>query len=539
MEKIILWVPNFSEGRNKQVIEQIQNEALKIPGCILLDSNSGYSTHRTIFTFAGSPVVILEAALRASKLAFELIDMSQHVGEHPRIGALDVSPFIPVKGVTLEECVEYSKTFGQRLASTLDVPVYLYGRSSDKEYRNKVPQIREGEYESLKGKLLVTDWKPDYGPARFVPTWGASIVGCRDFLIPFNVNVLSTKEQAHTIAMNIRESGRGINLPGKLKHVQALGWMLEEDNMAQISTNILDFHSTPIYQVYEEALKDSKEMKLAVIGSEIIGIVPIQALLDCAKYYIETEDLMILDEESKIKLAIDRLGLNTVKPFDRKNQILEYKLREKISKPGYKDMKINDFIALVGSRSPVPGGGAVSALVASLGTSLTCMVGLLSQGTRKLEANNSTVKKILPAIYENQFELLDYIDKDSQAFKNVLAVNRREYKDSAEKSREKESALQNATEVPLELARKISKLWDGLIVLSTILNPQAISDLQVSVRLLHASIYGCKYNVLINLKSCQDATFTNKTRVEISEISSLADDYMEKILGNLEEKLSI
>ncbi|NXU48961.1 FTCD cyclodeaminase, partial [Turnix velox] len=303
MAKLVECVPNFSEGNKKEVIDALAEAISGTGGCTLLDVDAGASTNRTVYTFVGSPQAVVEGALRAALLARQLIDMSQHKGEHPRMGALDVCPFVPVRNVSMEECVTCARVFGQRLAAELGVPVYLYGEAAEQESRRALPDIRAGEYEGLPDKLAKPEWAPDFGPAAFVPRWGATVTGARTFLIAYNINLLSTKEQAHRIALNLRQQGRGSQQPGRLKKVQGIGWYLEEENMAQVSTNLLDFETTPLHVVYEEVRRDAEALNLPVVGSQLVGLVPKKAMLDTAEFYIKKENLFILEEEQKIRLV--------------------------------------------------------------------------------------------------------------------------------------------------------------------------------------------------------------------------------------------
>lgn len=323
MSQLVECVPNFSEGNNQEVIDAISRAISQTPGCVLLDVDAGPSTNRTVYTFVGQPECVVEGALHAARTASQLIDMSKHKGEHPRMGALDVCPFIPVRGVSMEECVLCAKAFGQRLAEELNVPVYLYGEAAQTPSRQTLPAIRAGEYEALPEKLKQAEWVPDFGPSSFVPSWGATVTGARKFLIAFNINLLSTKEQAHRIALNLREQGRGKDQPGRLKKVQGIGWYLEEKNLAQVSTNLLDFEVTALHTVFEEARREAQELNLPVVGSQLVGLVPLKALLDAAAFYCDKEKLFVLEEEHRIRLVVNRLGLDSLAPFDPKERIIE------------------------------------------------------------------------------------------------------------------------------------------------------------------------------------------------------------------------
>ncbi|XP_012926848.1 formimidoyltransferase-cyclodeaminase isoform X11 [Heterocephalus glaber] len=304
MSQLVECVPNFSEGNNKEVIDAISGAIAQTPGCVLLDVDAGPSTNRTVCTFVGRPECVVSGALNAARIAWRLIDMSQHRGEHPRMGALDVCPFIPVRGVSMEDCVLCAQAFGQQLAEELSVPVYLYGEAAKVAGRRSLPAVRAGEYEGLPEKLKQAEWAPDFGPSTFVPSWGATVTGARKFLIAFNINLLGTKEQAHRIALNLREQGRGKDQPGRLKKVQGIGWYLEEKKLAQVSTNLLDFEVTALHTVYEETCREAQELSLPVVGSQLVGLVPLQALLDAAAFYCHRENLFVLEEEHRIRLVI-------------------------------------------------------------------------------------------------------------------------------------------------------------------------------------------------------------------------------------------
>uniref|UniRef100_A0A671YZ95 glutamate formimidoyltransferase n=1 Tax=Sparus aurata TaxID=8175 RepID=A0A671YZ95_SPAAU len=323
MAQLVECVPNFSEGRNKEVIDAIAAAISGTAGCSLLDVDPGASTNRTVYTFVGSPEAVVEGALNAARQAFSLIDMSKHSGEHPRTGAMDVCPFIPVQNVSMDDCVNCANMFGEKLAEMLHVPVYLYGEAAQKETRRSLPSVRAGEYEALPEKLKSDDWAPDFGPAEFVPSWGATVTGARKFLIAYNVNLISTKEQAHRIALDVREQGRGKDQPGLLKKVQGMGWYLDEANLAQVSTNILDYELTPLHTVYQEICRNAEDLKLPVVGSQIVGLIPLRALLDSADFYINRDGLFIVEEEHKVRLVISKLGLDSLGAFNPKERIIE------------------------------------------------------------------------------------------------------------------------------------------------------------------------------------------------------------------------
>jgi len=538
MSKIIECVPNFSEGRDSKVIEAIAEAVKATPGAVLLDVDPGQSTNRTVYTFVGDPDSIVEAALNAAKVAFNLIDMCKHSGEHPRMGALDVCPFIPIRNVSVEECVVVSKKFASRLAQELEVPVFLYGSASEKSYRKTMPQIRAGEYEGLEEKLKDDRWAPDYGPAKFVSSWGGTVTGVRKFLIAYNINLLSTKEQAHRIALNIREKGRGDDQPGRLKAVQGIGWWLGEKNIAQVSVNITDMDVTPMHMAFEEVKADAEELNIAVTGSELVGLVPLSALLDAAEFYIKKENLMVLDEDQKVHLAINRLGLSTLSPFNPKERIIEYCLPSSTDNPLV--MKtVKDFILNVGDRSPAPGGGSVSALLAALGCGLSAMVSKLTYGKRQWEHLDSKMRTIIPVLHNAMLDIIPLIDSDTEAFNDYMAALKLP-KTTNEEIEQREVAMQEglktAIGVPMSLVLKANSIWSHLLELAECGNINCKSDLQVAVRCLETAVCGAKHNIEINLLGIKDEEFKETTRTKANNEVCLATKNRDKILKILEKR---
>ncbi|KAL4222563.1 hypothetical protein ACF0H5_018602 [Mactra antiquata] len=538
MPKIVECVPNFSVGRNKEIIEAIASAIASVEGCNLLDVDPGVSTNRTVYTFVGSPDAVIEGALCGARVAYQALDMRMHQGEHPRMGVLDVCPFIPVQNVTMEDCIECAKEFGEKLSIELGVPVYLYGEASTQEHRKYLPQVRAGEYEALPEKLTKDEWKPDFGPAEFVPSWGATAVGARKFLVAYNINLLSTKEQAHRIALNIREQGRSKDEPGRLKNVQAIGWYLEEANMAQVSVNITDFEQTAIHTVYEEVCKDAEELNIAVVGSQIVGLVPLQAIMSSAEYYMEKSNLFILEEDQKLRLVINRLGLNSLGAFSPKERIVEYMISDEREGP-LVSMDVKDFILTVGSRSPSPGGGSVSALAASLGAALGSMVGFLTYGNKKFYELDGQIRKIIPPLYKAMKDLTPFVDADAAAFSEYMLA----LKLPAENDEEKilrDSALQQglctAIQVPLTVARLTNELWEPLSELSKIGNINCKSDLQVGVKMLETAVWGAYYNVKTNLDDVADQEFKTKVSEEVEAAVKTAQQKCADILKFLDER---
>ncbi|CAL8288282.1 unnamed protein product [Lota lota] len=510
MAKLVECVPNFSEGRDKKVIDAISEAISSTGGCSLLDVDPGSSTNRCVYTFVGSPEAVVEGALNAARTAFSLIDMTSHTGEHPRMGALDVCPFVPVQNVSMDDCVQCALLFGQRLAGMLHVPVYLYGEAARSEKRRKLPSVRAGEYEALPEKLKQGEWAPDFGPASFVPSWGATVTGARNFLIAYNVNLISTKEQAHRIALDLREQGRGKDQPGVLQKVQGLGWYLEESQLAQVSTNLLDYEVTPLHTVYEAICCRAKDLKLPVVGSQVVGLVPLKALLDSADFYIQRDQLFVLEEEHKVRLVISKLGLDSLGPFNPKERIIEYLVDQGAGDQGLVSLSLRQFVQSVAARSAAPGGGSVSAAVAALGAALGAMVGQMTYGKRQFEGLDGAMRRLIPPFHQAVQDLLLLVDADSSAFNSYMAALKLPKNTEEELQRRQlamQAGLREAVGVPLSLAERVSSLWDPLIQLVLQGNISCLSDAQVSAKALEMAVFGAYYNVIINLKDISDHTF--------------------------------
>ncbi|CAK6983143.1 formimidoyltransferase-cyclodeaminase [Scomber scombrus] len=538
MAQLVECVPNFSEGRNKEVIDAISAAISGTPGCSLLDVDPGASTNRTVYTFVGSPDAVVEGALNAARQAFSLIDMSKHSGEHPRTGAMDVCPFIPVQNVTMEDCVSCANVFGQRLADMLHVPVYLYGEAARKETRISLPAVRAGEYEALPDKLKRDGWAPDFGPASFVPSWGATVTGARKFLIAYNVNLIGTKEQAHRIALDVREQGRGKDQPGLLKKVQGMGWYLDEANIAQVSTNILDYELTPLHSVYEEVCRDAEDLNLPVVGSQIVGLIPLKALLDSADFYISRDRLFIIEEEHKVRLVISKLGLDSLGPFNPKERIIEYMVRSQ-EDGRLVSLSLQQFVHSVGARTAAPGGGSVSAAVAALGAALGAMVGQMTYGKRQFENLDGVIRRLIPPFHQAMNELLHMVDADSSAFNSYMAALKMP-KSTAEEIKRREAAMQEglkrAVGVPLSLAERVNVLWPPLKEMVVYGNIACKSDAQVAAKALEAAVFGAYYNVVINLKDITDDSFKLATQQRASALLQEAKNSAAAVLDAAEKR---
>jgi glutamate formiminotransferase/formiminotetrahydrofolate cyclodeaminase len=538
MEKIVECVPNFSEGNNQEIIDAIAMAVKETPGCILLDVDPGKSTNRTVCTFVGDPDAVVQGALNAARVAKERIDMRTHKGAHPRMGAMDVCPFVPVANVSMEECVEIAKTFARLAAKTLEVPFFLYEEAATQDYRKKLSQVREGEYEGLAARLKEERWKPDFGPAEFVPRWGATATGARSFLIAYNVNILGTRNQAHRIALNLRDSGRGPAEPGRLKAVKGMGWFVEEYNLAQVTVNLSDYRTTSIHQIYEEVKIEAADLNVGVAGSEIVGLVPLEPILMAAEYYIEKEGLFILDEDQKVRLAIERLGLNSVAPFHPNEKIIEYRVGRRKDEP-LAGMTVRAFVEEVASRSSAPGGGSVSAAVAAMGAGLGAMVGKLTYGVRKFESVDVQMRKNIPALHDAATRLIPMIDADTTAFNDFMAALRMPRKTDAEKNARAErmqEGLQKAIEIPLATMKIADGAWDAFCEMARYGNPASRSDLEVGAKALETGIWGAYKNVMINMADIRDEGFKEEVRHQADRLVGRAAKRCSEVLDILERR---
>lgn len=540
MKKIIECVPNFSEGQDQQVIEAIAAAIRDSSGCSLLDVDAGRSTHRTVYTFVGDPQAIVEGALAAARVARKLIDMRRHHGEHPRMGALDVCPFVPIAGVSMAECVTIAENFAKRLAEEQLVPVYLYAEAAQHNYRRLLADIREGEYEGLAKKLTDPRWLPDFGPAAFVPEWGATVTGARKFLIAYNVNILGTPNQAHRIALNLRETGRGDKQPGRLQEVQGMGWYLEEYRMAQVTVNLTDYTTTQLHDLYEEVKNEAAALGIGVAGSEIVGLVPREALLAAADYYIKRENIFIYREDQKIRLAVERLGLNSLAPFIPEKRVIEYLVAEPANEP-LATLSVRGFIEEVAARSSAPGGGSASALMAAVGAALGAMVAQLTYGVRKFEQVGIHMQQALPLLDALSQQLIPMIDADTSAFNQYMLALKLP-KDTPDEKKFRRAAMQaglkTAAQVPLATMRLGDSAWEPLALVARHGNPASASDVQVGARALETGIWGAWQNVLINLRSIGDEQFSAAIRLEADAIAAKAAISCSEILAIIDQRLA-
>jgi glutamate formiminotransferase/formiminotetrahydrofolate cyclodeaminase len=545
--KLVECVPNFSEGRDQEKIKTIVQEIERIPEAKLLDVDPGESTNRTVVTFIGTPEGVKEAAFRAIRKAAELIDMRQHKGAHSRIGATDVCPLVPVSGVTMDDCVRLARELGERVAKELGIPVYLYEEAATRPERRNLANIRAGEYEGLAEKLKDPRWSPDYGDPVPHPRAGATVIGAREFLIAYNINLNSRDRRlAHEIALNLRESGRAqrdaegniirdaegkaVNIPGRFKHVKAVGWYIEDYGVAQISINFTNYKETPVHLVFDEAGREADKLGLRVTGSELVGLIPREALLLAGRYYLEKQGKSPGAPAAElIRTAVVSLGLNDVSPFDPDKKIIENRFND--GGPSLLGLSLRQFADEVSLDSPTPGGGSVAALCGSLSAALSSMVANLTVGKKGYEGVTEEMKEVALKAQELKDALLQEVDEDTRAFNKVMEAFRLP-KGSEEQAREKEAAIQKAsrlaTLVPLSVLEKCKPLLELAVTVAQKGNKNSLSDAGVAATVAEAAAAGAFYNVKINLPGIQDESFKRETTEKagelMKEIARLAEE---------------
>jgi glutamate formiminotransferase/formiminotetrahydrofolate cyclodeaminase len=553
MKKIVECVPNFSEGKDKSIINAISAAVESVDGVKLLDVDPGADFNRTVYTFVGEPEPVLEAAFRAAKVGVALIDMTKHKGEHARMGALDVCPFIPIKSVTDDDCIKLSKKFAERMAKELEVPVFLYAKSAAKTERIKLPDIRKGEYEALEEKFKDPSFKPDYGKLEFVPKSGATATGCRDILLAYNINLnTNDKSIASKIAGKIRTSGvikkdkkgnkiigsngKPERIPGKFKGVQA-GGMMYDENISQVSMNLLNYREVNLHDVFEAVQEEARKLGVKATGSEIVGLVPKESLILAGKFYSKKHRLKITGEEELVALAIDKLGLSELYPFKPEEKVIEYMVEETGS---LASMKVNGFLSELASSSPAPGGGSVAALSGSLGAALSSMVCNLTVGKEKYADVQDEIKEVLKKSEQLRKKLTKLIDEDTEAFNDVMKAFKMP-KETEEQKKKRSAAIQEgyktAAAVPLETANTCEKILDGAIVVAKKGNQNSITDSAVSALMAQAGIEAAILNIKINLGSIKDETFVKKISSEIDKLQKNTFKKTEEIMKIVYSKM--
>ncbi len=559
-KQLIECVPNFSEGRDLSIIKQITDAIETVEGVKLLDVDPGKATNRTVVTFVGEPEPVVEAAFRAIKKASELIDMSKHHGEHPRMGATDVCPLVPVSGISMEECVEWARKLGARVGEELGIPVYLYEAAASKpEWRN-LATVRSGEYEALPEKLAKPEWKPDFGPAEFNATAGATAIGARDFLVAYNVNLNTTSvRRANSVAFDVREKGRvkrignpitgeivkdengqPLREPGACKGVKAIGWYIPEYGLAQVSMNITNISVTPVHEAFEDCCKSAESRGLRVTGSEVVGLVPLKVLLDAGKYFLKKQNWSTgASEEELIHIAVKSMGLDELGPFDPKKKIIEYQLQDDTQQPLI-GMSLRAFANETAKDSPAPGGGSIAAYIGALGASLGTMVANLSAGKRGWDERIGEFSAWAEKGQQLKDALLNLVDEDTRAFNRIMEAFRLPKETAEEKAARTQAiqaATQYATEVPLrtmELAAQVFELAEAMVENG---NPNSVTDAAVGALCAHAAVHGAWLNVRINATSLKDEKVKKELVGKAEEIGRQADGYIAKIKALTNEKM--
>jgi glutamate formiminotransferase / formiminotetrahydrofolate cyclodeaminase len=540
MARLIECVPNFSEGRDRAAIDGIAQALASVSGVKLLDIDPGADTNRTVYTLVGPPEGVAEAAFRGAARAADLIDMTAHTGAHPRMGALDVCPFVPVAGVTMAECADLAREVGRRIGHELQIPVYFYEHAAASEARRSLAAIRSGEYEGLARKLEDPAWAPDAGPARFNARSGATVVGAREFLLAYNVNLNTTdKRLANEIALTIREgghakrdaagdivrdaSGASVKIPGRLNAVRAIGWYIEQYRQAQVSINLLDFHTTPLHVVFETVREEAERLGLLVTGSELVGLTPREPILASGRYFLRKQGKSAgVPERELVEMAVRSLGLDQVAPFDTGKKIIEYHFRPAAP---LVSASVQRFADEVSTESPAPGGGSVAALMGSLAAALTAMVANLTVGKRGYETAWVTLAAVAERGQAIKDALVRAVDEDTDAFNQVMAAMRLPKgtpEETAARSQAIEAANKAAAGVPLQTARLSLESIRLAQAAADAGNRNSASDAGVAALAGRAAVEGAILNVLVNLGSIEDAAFKASCRAETTSLAAEA-----------------
>jgi len=551
MSQLIECVPNFSEGRDPAVIRQITDAIAAVDGVKLLNVDPGKATNRTVVTFVGPPAAVIEAAFRAIRKAGEVIDMAQHKGEHPRMGATDVCPLIPIANISMEETAEWARRLAERVGRELKLPVYLYEYAQPNAARKNLSVIRAGEYEGFFKKIKQPEWAPDFGPVEFDPQRGATVIGARDFLIAYNVNLNTTStRRANAVAFDVREAGRPKkdaqgnvvkdadgkpqNIPGTLKSVKAIGWFIEEYGVAQLSMNLTNIRVTPLHVAFDEVCRAAQERGLRVTGSELIGLVPLQSLLDAGRYFLRKQKRSTgVSEPELIKIAVRSLGLSELAPFKPEERVIEYLLADP-SKAKLVRMNLRTFADETASESPAPGGGSISAYVGALGAALGTMVANLSSHKAGWDERWEEFSDWAEKGQKLKDELLALVDEDTAAFNGIMAAFGMPKSTDAEKAA-RTAAIQAATRQAIEVPFRVMQLSCEALPLAVAMaemgNPNSVSDAGVGALCARAAVQGAYLNVRINVKGFADKVFAEKVVREGAEIEARALELEKKALA--------
>ncbi len=565
MQQLIECVPNFSEGNDLNIIKQITDEIESIDGVRLLNVDAGKATNRTVVTFVGEPKAVVKAAFKAIKKAGELIDMSKHKGEHPRMGTTDVCPLIPIANITMEETVVYAHELAKMVGEELQIPVYLYEHAQKNKLRHNLSIIRAGEYEGFFKKIKLVDWQPDFGPSDFDAKRGATVIGARDFLIAYNVNLNTTSvRRANAIAFDVREAGRTkkenlptgqaggknvldenqkpVTIPGSLKSVKAIGWFIEEYGVAQISMNLTNIGITPLHIAFDEVCKKADARGIRVTGSELVGLVPLQSMIDAGKYFLEKQQRSTgVSEKELVRITIKSLGLDELAPFKPEERIIEYLLKDK-SDSKLLNTTLSDFADETASESPAPGGGSIAAYVGALGISLGTMVANLS--SHKVGWNERW-KQFSDWADKGQYyknELMKLVDADTKAFNQIMSASGLS-KSTDEEKKVRKATIQEAIKFAIEIPFKVMQLaFESMNILKAMAktgNPNSVSDAGVGALCARSAVMGAFMNVRINAKDYDDKNFAADIISKGKEIETKTIELETEILKIVSKKISI
>lgn len=562
MKQLIECVPNFSEGRNLEVIKQITDVIEKSEGVKLLDVDPGFTTNRTVVTFVGTPEEVIATAYKAIAKAKELIDMRGHHGDHPRFGATDVCPLVPVSNITMEETAEYARKLAKKVGEELNIPVFCYENAAFEPKRRNLANCRNGEYEALKERIASAEWKPDFGPCEFteeVAKSGASAIGARDFLIAVNYNLNTTStRRANAIAFDVREKGRPkregnpitgkivkdengnpVNIPGTLKGTKAIGWFIKEYGVAQVSMNITDTNATPLHVAFEEVCNKAAARGIRVTGTEIVGLVPKKTLIDAGKYFLAKQQRSLgIDEPEIIKIAIKSMGLDDLKPFVPEEKVIEYLIEKEDKTEKLVDMTCTGFANETASESPAPGGGSISAYMGSLGAALGTMVANLSSHKPGWDERWEEFSQWAEKGQKLKDELLWLVDEDTHSFNLIMDAFGMPKSNDAEKAARKQ-AIQNATKYAIEVPFKtIQRSFDVFEICAAMIekgNPNSVTDAGVGVLCARAAVMGAYLNVKINASSLEDKTFADEMVSKAHEYVVKAKELETALMAKVEE----
>lgn len=561
MTPIVECVPNISEGRDQAVLDKVAAAVRAVEGVRLLDVDPGKATHRTVFTFVGAPAAVQEAAFQLVKTTQALVDMRKHSGEHPRQGATDVCPFVPVANCTLEDCAGWARETGRRIAEELGIPVYLYGEAASSPERRPLAVVRQGEYEALESKLA-GKLPPDFGPTAFtesVARSGATQVGARPFLIAYNITLASRdRKKALDIAFDLRESGRSkresypdgpivrnpdgspVKVAGKLKEVAGIGWYVEEYGAAQVSFNLTNYAVTPIHVAFDEVCDEAAKRGVRVTGSELVGLVPLDAILEAGRHYLRRAGKSTgVSETELVHTAVRSLGLDDLAPFDPNERIIEYAIRDRGDSLVEKSCR--GFVDELASDSPAPGGGSVAALAGALGCGLASMVGALTHGRYGQEDDWGVMERVGVDAQAAKAWFLDAVDRDTDAFNGLMAAMRIKATTDAEKAAKAEAserATRDATQVPLDTLERCRTSLGLASLAGDHGNPNAVSDAGVAAAMLLAAAEGAAMNVMINLAGIRDAAWRDATATKANETLAAVRTEARAIIDRVNDKLA-